>query len=83
MAVRPMSSAPRSPSEHYVEATRLLAAAESSVTDGIQQTAALCAIGHALLAQAPRRARKAPQQPARHGGSPQTRWALGEDGGEQ
>jgi hypothetical protein len=74
-----MSTEPRSAAEHYLEATRLLAAAESSVTDGIQQTAALIAIGHALLAAAPRRARKAPHEPARHGGSPQQRWLYGDD----
>jgi hypothetical protein len=61
-----MSSSPRSPQEHYRDAERLLAAAESSRTEQIQTVDALIAIGHALLAAAPRRARKPEQRPARH-----------------
>jgi hypothetical protein len=66
-----MATQPRSPSEHYQDAERLLAAAESSITDGIQTVSALLAVGHALLAQAPRRARRVERQ-ARHAdnGSP-------------
>jgi hypothetical protein len=51
-----MSSAPRDPAWHYQQAERLAAAAESSITEGIQSTAALAGIVHALLAQAPRKA---------------------------
>jgi hypothetical protein len=79
-----VTTQPRSPSEHYQAAERLLAAAETSVTDGLQQSAALIAICHALLCAAPRRARKRPEPPAQHGGSPQSRWLYGDDntGGE-
>jgi hypothetical protein len=62
-----MSTQPRSPAEHYADAERLLAAAESSVADGIQTVSALIAIGHALLAAAPRQARK---RPPKHGAGP-------------
>jgi len=92
-----MSTQPGSPSEHHVAAERLIAAAESGVPELIQRSEAVCdtaaaqirqieallAIGHALLAQAPRRARKRQDPPARHGGSAQQRWLYGEDGADQ
>jgi hypothetical protein len=63
-----MSSAPLSPAQHYGAAERLVAAAESSVTDQMQSTAALIALTHAILTLAPRRARRVERQP-RHAGS--------------
>ena len=54
---------PRDPAWHYQQAVRLADAAESRITEGIQTTAALAAIVHALLASAPRKARK---RPAKH-----------------
>jgi hypothetical protein len=59
----------------------LLAAAESSVADSIQTSSALIAIGHALLAQAPRRARRQPSEPGRHAGgsTPEQRWLYGDN----
>jgi hypothetical protein len=84
--VRPVTTEPRTPAEHYAEAQRLLAAAESSVevaAEQIQQTAALAAIAHALLAAAPRRARRRQDPPARHGDSPQQRWLYGHLGDDQ
>jgi len=68
---------PRSPSEHYQVAERLLGAVEETPAN-----APLLAICHALLCAAPRRARKRPEQPGRHGSSPQQRWLYGEDGGD-
>jgi hypothetical protein len=62
-----MSSTPRTPAEHYAAAERLLAAAETSRTDGIQQTDALIALGHAILTLSPRRARRV-ERPAKHAG---------------
>jgi hypothetical protein len=60
---------PLTPSDYYVEATRLLSVAQSPGVDpGIQQTAALAAIASALLCSAPRRARRA-ERPARHAGN--------------
>jgi hypothetical protein len=53
-----MSTEPRSPSEHYQAAERLLAAAESSITEEIQTSAALIALVHAVLTLAPRKARR-------------------------
>jgi hypothetical protein len=76
-----MTSAPRQSARfHYEAAERLLAAAESSVTAEMQCVDAALAVGHALLAAAPRRARKAPprvQPPT--GGSPRERWLSGTD----
>jgi len=60
-----MPTQPRSPAEHYADAERLLAAAETSRTDGIQQTDALIALGHAILTLSPRKARR-PARLARH-----------------
>jgi hypothetical protein len=77
-----VSTQPRSPAEHYQDCVRLLAVAESTGTDdNVQTVAALAAIGHALLAAAPRRARRVPQPPGRHthGISPQARWMYGDD----
>lgn len=70
-----------SPAQHFIESERLLAVAESTGTDPtIQQTAALAGIGHALLAQSPRRARKVPPPPGRHTGMPTAqRWLYGTD----
>jgi hypothetical protein len=66
---------PRSPSEHYQHAERLLGAVEET-----PESAPLLALVHALLCAAPRRARKAPPPPGRHtGGSPQSRWLFGDD----
>jgi hypothetical protein len=78
-----VATQPRSPSEHYLDAERLLGAAESGVTDTtIQIAAALAAIGHAVLANVPpRRARRRPDRtPPRRpsGGSPAQRWIHGD-----
>jgi hypothetical protein len=78
MEVRPMSTEPRSPSEHYQAAERLLAATAENPANA--PTLAIC---HALLCAAPRRARKRPELPAQHGGSPQARWLYGDDESEQ
>jgi hypothetical protein len=72
----------RTPAEHYAEAARLLAAAESSRTAEIQSSDALIAIGHAIMATVPkRRARQRnsamPSQSS--GGSPRQRWLHGDD----
>jgi hypothetical protein len=75
-----VSSSPRSPSEHYVEAERALAAAESSVAEQMQNSAALIAIAHAILTLSPRRARRGPDASSpQSGGSPQQRWLRGDD----
>ena len=77
-----MASSPRSSAEHYAEAERLLAVAESTGTDRrIQQVAALAGVGHALLAAAPRRARRgkrAPDAPGRPP-APRYRWLFDDD----
>jgi hypothetical protein len=71
---------PRTPSDYYREATRLLAVAQSPGVDpGIQQTAALAAIASALLCTAPRRARRAPHEPGHHGRSVHDEWLYGGD----
>jgi hypothetical protein len=57
----------------------LLAAAESSVEPSIQTVAALIAIGHALLAAAPRRARRTPHEPGQHERSVHDKWLYGGD----
>lgn len=59
-----MSSPSRSPSEHYQEAERLIAA-----TAETPQSAPLLALAHALLAAAPRRALRG-HTPPDHGGLP-------------
>jgi hypothetical protein len=56
---------PLSPAEHYQAAERLVAVAESSITEQIQHTSALIALTHAILTLSPRRARKIERQ-ARH-----------------
>jgi hypothetical protein len=77
---RPLATQPRSPSEHYRDAERLLTAAESSVTDSIQVNAALLAVAHAVLATVPpRRAPRREPAPLPRGGSPQHRWLYGDD----
>jgi hypothetical protein len=79
-----MTSTPRTPAEHYQQAERLLAAAESSRTAEIQSVDALIALGHAVLATcSPRRARRPKsERPVRtSGGSPRARWELGDDEG--
>lgn len=79
-----MPTQAHTPSDHHAEAVRLLAVAESVGTDTTVQTvAALAAIGHALLASAPRRARRRPAEPGRHGGrSVRDEWLHGGDGGQ-
>jgi hypothetical protein len=68
-----MPTQPRSPSEHYQAAERLLAAAPET-----PESAVLAAIVHALLAAAPRRARKRPDTGA--GPVPPSRpWVFGGD----
>jgi hypothetical protein len=73
----------RTPAEHYAEAARLLAAAESSRTAEIQSVDALIALGHAVLATVPKR--RSRQRELRipgiqnSGGSPRQRWQLGLD----
>jgi hypothetical protein len=75
-----MTSTPRTPAEHYREAERLLGAAESSRTSEIQSTDALIAIGHAVLATAPkRRSRQVRTMVRTSGGSPRQRWLHGHD----
>ena len=72
----------RTPAEHYAEAARLLAAAESSRTTEIQTTDALIAVGHAILATVPRRRsrlQRAERLPRETGGSPRARWERGEN----
>jgi hypothetical protein len=59
---------PRSPAEHYAEAERLVAAAKFSITEQMQNTAALIALTHAVLTLSPRRARRVERQ-ARHAGN--------------
>jgi hypothetical protein len=58
-----MATQPRSAAEHYAAAERLVDAAESSVTEQMQASAALIALVHAVLSTAPRKARK---RPAKH-----------------
>jgi hypothetical protein len=67
-----MSTVARSPSEHYQEAERLLATAESPTVDpGLRDLSALLVIGHALLAAAPRRALRGHEpRYTNHGGIP-------------
>jgi len=66
-----MPTQPHTPSDHYRDAERLLAAAESSVTEQLQNTSALLALAHAVLTLSPRRARRV-ERPGRHanGGLP-------------
>jgi hypothetical protein len=77
-----MGTQPRSPAEHYAEAERALAAAESPGAGGEPQTAALLlALAHAVMATVPRRAlRSRHQHPTYTGGSPSERWLHGEEG---
>jgi hypothetical protein len=76
-------STPRTPRDHYVDSERLLAVAESTGTDPqVQAVAAMSAIGHALLASAPRAARRRDRTERHHqrpGGSPRQRWLDGQD----
>jgi hypothetical protein len=58
-----MSTQPRTPAEHYADAERLLAVAESSITEGIQTASALAALAHAVLTLSPRRARRGSERP--------------------
>jgi hypothetical protein len=71
----------RTPSDHYRDAVRLLAAAESPGVDtDIARIAALAAIGHVLLASAPRRARRDRTASVEHGGGGVLhRWITGHD----
>jgi hypothetical protein len=81
-----MPTQPRTPSDHYQEASRLLAAAESPTVDpGLRDLSARLALAHAVLTLAPRKARRVPAPPGRHtGGSPTERWLRGDEqeGGE-
>jgi hypothetical protein len=75
-----VATQPRSPSEHYRDAERLLTAAESSLTESLQVNAALLAVAHAMLATVPpRRAPRREPAPPPRGGSPRQRWLYGED----
>jgi hypothetical protein len=75
-----MAAEPQRPADHYASAVRLLATAESAGTDmNIAVVAALCALGHALLAGAPRRARRPDHAPNRPSGGPAARWIFGHD----
>jgi len=82
MEVRPMPTQPRSPSEHYQEASRLLATAESPTVDpGLRDLSARLALAHAVLTLAPRRARRV-ERPARHAGNglpPHLQWGDSEE----
>jgi hypothetical protein len=75
-----MTTQPRSPAQHYAESERLLGA-----TDETPANAAILAVAHAVLALAPRRARRQQPEPGRHSGdSLQERWLRGDDlGGER
>jgi hypothetical protein len=69
----------QSPSDHYVSAVRLLAAAESpGVATDTATLAALCAIASALLALTPRRARR-PERRHRPPTGPGAAWTFGDD----
>ena len=63
-----MQGGPRSAAEHYEDAERLVASAEAlvDVTEEAGPAIALLALTHAVLAHAPRRARKRPKPTARH-----------------
>jgi len=76
-----MSTSPQQPADDYRDARRLLAVAESVGTDPAGQTvAALAAIGHAIHAGAPRRARRDRTASVEHGGgSVLHRWITGHD----
>src|SRR5262249_8510378 len=67
---------PLSPAEHYAAAERLVAAAESSITDQIQTVSALIALTHAILTLSPRKARRVERQPrhASNGLPPHLTW---------
>ena len=56
---------PLSPAEHYAAAERLVAAAESSITEEIQTASALIALTPAILTLSPRKARRV-ERPGRH-----------------
>ena len=70
----PISTQPRSPAEHYNDAERLLAVAESSVTEQIQHTSALIALTHAILTLSPKRARRGLPRHAGNGLPPHLHW---------
>jgi hypothetical protein len=79
-----MPTQARTPADHYGDSERLLAVAESTGTDPeVQAVAALTAIGHALLAAAPRAARRRDRTERHHqrpaGGSPRQRCLDGQD----
>jgi hypothetical protein len=75
-----VATQPRSPSEHYRDAERLLTAAESCLSESLQVNAALLAVAHAVLATVrPRRAPRREPAPLPRGWSPQQRWLCGED----
>jgi hypothetical protein len=80
-----MNTSPQGPSAHYIDATRLLAVAESAGVDtDVARIAALAALGHAVLAtvspRTARRHRDAGQHGVHHGGGGvRERWITGTD----
>lgn len=87
-----MNEPTQRPADHYREAERLVAAAEGSVTEQIQTSAAMLALAHAVLATVdPKRLRGRHQRPARYseplpsggGGTYVDRFIRGEDEGGQ
>lgn len=76
-----MPTSPRTPAEHYAEAERILAALPRHGLDPAQLVVLepLAAVAHAVLATAPRRARRAARHDQRtRGGSPAERWLHGD-----
>lgn len=83
------STVPRSPSEHYAEALRMLSLAGNAATSDtspelqrIRSQALAEAAVHATLALAPRRARRKPKDVVTADtptGSPRHRWLTGQD----
>jgi hypothetical protein len=73
---------PRSAAWHYGESERLLAAAESSITEQMQNASALLALAHAILTLSPRKARRVerPARPASSGLPPGLTWGDDKDG---
>jgi hypothetical protein len=81
-----MATQPRSPSEHYQDAERLLEVAESQAVDpGLRDLSAMLALAHATLASAPRRARRQPAPAGRHAGgtTAQQRWLFGDHNNQE
>jgi hypothetical protein len=80
-----MNTVPRTPAEHYREAERILNALPRHGLDPAQLVVLepLAALAHALLAAAPRAARRRERTERHHqrpaGGSPRDRWISGQD----